>query len=246
MVLKLTVEDFKKYLLDFIEKSEIKEMDRLKLRLSDLGNEKNDYKSMPRKVSLGNIRSKGETAFQRGIFNSQNTLLDYGNTLKEVNWLDLEIPVVLNKNPRRPSLDLIGITSDDIPVICELKYHKSKSDHPIYGIVELLMYYYYILCNHELLDKYDIHHTGLKKFEWSFIANFESPKLLLVANKRYWNRWLNRIGEEIFSSQMKYFKDNLNVNIECFSTDDEDFEAQKGDCEKYIPVISSNRWLKVI
>jgi hypothetical protein len=246
MVSKSSLQDFKKYLLDFIDKSEIKELDKLKLRLSDLSNEKNDYKSVPGEASLGGISSKGETAFQRGIFNAQNVLLDYGKTVREIQWLDIEIPVVLNKNRRRPCVDLIGITSDEIPVICELKYHKSKSDHPIYGIVESLMYYYYIRCNYELLDKYDIHHTGLKKFEWSYIANFQSPKLLLVANKKYWDYWLNRVDKENFSRQVKCFCDKLNVNIECFSADDEDFEFQKGEYEKYTPVISSNRWMVVI
>ena len=243
MTSRITNAQFKGHIIDYIDKSDWKDLGKLKATLENRGYELTEHPTNPGPTSfiIGNTT---EAAFQRAIFNNQKVVLDNGEMKTEVQWLDFELPVVLNKNPRRLCLDLIGMTLDGVPVICELKFsNKSKSNHPIYGVIELLMYYYYIRCNHDVLD---VHHAGFKKFEWSYIANFESPKLLLVANKKYWDYWLNRIDKETFSSQIKYFWDKLNVNIECFSTDDEDFESQKGEYEKYTPVINSNRWMVVI
>lgn len=243
----ITKEKFKNHLFDFISNSKYKELEKLKEVLANTDNETDEYHSNPGKPSLTNIRATTEDAFQRAIFNKKETILDYGKGETEVvKWLDIELPVVLNKNPRRLCLDLIGAL-DGVPVICELKYaDKSYSDHPIYGIIELLVYYYYIHCNYEKLDKYDVHHhLVLNDFKWSVIAKNTSPKLFLAANKKYWTYWFKRENKNEFLKQVLELSEKLDVDINCFVTEDEDFRSQKGKNVKYTPKLTSNTWIKV-
>ncbi len=246
MISRITNEQFKGHIIDYIDNSDWNDLGKLKATLENEDNESIEHPTNPGTPSII-IKDITEKALQRAIFNCQKAVIDHGRTKTEVQWLDFELPVVLNKSSRRLCLDLIGMTSDDVPVICELKYsNSSKSNRPIYGVIELLMYYYYIRCNHDALDRHDVHHDGFKKFEWSFMANHESPKLLLVANKKYWNYWLNRMDKESLSRQIRSVCDKLKVNVECFSVDDEDFESQRGEFVEYTPVISSNKWIQVI
>jgi hypothetical protein len=243
----ITKEEFKNYLIDFISNSKYKELEKLKEVLVNTDNETVEYPSNPGKPSLENISATTEAAFQRAIFNEKETKLDYGKAEKEVvKWLEIELPVVLNKNSRRLCLDLIGAL-DGVPVICELKYsYKSNSDHPIYGIIELLVYYYYIHCNYEKLDKHDVHHhLVLNDFKWSVIVKNAFPKLLLVANEKYWNYWFNRENKNEFLKQVLELCKKLDVNINCFVAKDEDFHSQKGENEKYTPKLTSNTWTKL-
>jgi len=247
MASRIKNQNFKINLLDFIDKSDLKALCQLKATLEDTDNETNEYPSKPGEPSLKGIKDVTEKAFQRAVYNAQKIVIDYGESKKEiVQWWDFELPVVFNSKSRRPCLDLIGTTMDDIPVICELKYSdKSNSDHPIYGAVELIMYYYYILCNHKVLDKYDIHHKGLNKFKWSSIADITFPKLLLVANEKYWKYWLERIGKKSFMNQVLELCEILNVKIDCCVAKDEEFRLQKGENDEYTPIITSTTWVKV-
>lgn len=242
--------EFKAILLDFISNYNLNELDSLKKLLFDSSNENGDHPSTPGKPKLDNISSTGEKAFQRGVINASETYLDYKNSRgpKKVRWLDIELPVTLSENPRRPSIDLIGSISD-IPVLCELKYlESSPSNHPIYGVVELLIYYYFIQCNHEKLDKYKIHHQlASSDFKWSEIANSKSQKLLLVANSSYWKYWFDRSEKHDIILQVHKLEKSLNVNIDLFESDEENeyFIKQKGDKKTYKPLINNKIWHQI-
>jgi len=245
----VTKEEYKERLLMFISYCKSVSLDNLKDMLEDASNVKGDYESNPSKPTLNNIKSTGETAFQRAIFNNKEVVIDY-NGLKEndrIKWLDIELPVVLNKNPRRPCIDLIGAL-DGIPVICELKYaENSNSDHPIYGVVELLIYYYFIHCNYEKLDKYSVHHSlVLKDFKWSTIINNGFPKIMLTANTKYWNYWFGRENKAEFLKTVLNLAKMLDVNLACYEANDENFNEQKGDMEHYTPILTSNIWKRIV
>lgn len=244
----ITKEEFRAKLLEFISISNVNELSYLRNILEDEENVLGDHPSKPSMPNFDSIKSTGEKAFQRAIFNSKKSILDYQRSagLETVTWLDIELPVALNRNPRRKCIDIIG-SLDGIPVICELKYHeRSPSNHPIYGVVELLIYYYFIHCNYQKLDKYDVHHhLVLKDFKWEVIVKNGFPQLLLVANKKYWDYWFNRLNKNELAKQVFDLGVLLDANIHLFEAPNEDFIMQKGNKPSYKPELQSNVWTKI-
>jgi len=249
MTTKISKEDFKIKLIEFIASHNNNLLDALRKKLEDDINCSGDYSTKPGKPNLDNIKSTGETAFQRAIFNGEYSILNYGKEIgnKKVVWNDFELPVTLNTKSRRISIDLIGLINNK-PVLCELKYHgKSQSkDQPIYAIVELLMYYYFIQCNYKKLDKYNVHHDLLlKDFKWEIIVENSTSQLLVVANKKYWDYWFKKTSKKELLKQTLALSVDLNTNIHLFETQDEDYIKQKGIQETYKPTASSNIWTKI-
>ena len=210
---------------------------------------KSDYKTKPGKASM-EIRSVGETAFQRAIFLSRKSKIDF-NSKKDILWKDLELPVILTESPRRNCVDLIGNIGNQL-VICELKFMKktsSSSDSPWYAVLELLIYYYMILENCNKLDKGKVYHENIQgKFEWKGILS-PKPLLIVVANEEYWNCWLKK-QKNAYRSRLLGWLENLNKELrtEVFlvKTPDVDFEDQKGASGKaYLPEIETHIWKKI-
>lgn len=249
MASRISKEEFKKKLIDFITNQNNSSLDTLRKKLVDDDNCFKDYPTNPGKPNLDNIKSTGETAFQRGIFNGEYSILKYGKEIgnKKVVWNDIELPVTLNKNSRRISVDLIGFINDQ-PVLCELKYQKKSTskEPPIYAIVELLMYHYFIQCNFKKLDKHNVHHElFMKKFKWEEIVENEVSLLLVVANKKYWDYWFKKTSKKELLKQTLGLNVDFNLNINLFETQDEDYEKQKEKQEKYKPTVSSKIWTKI-
>ena len=124
-------------------KSQIKgEKQKRLLKSINMKKIKSNYKTKPGNASM-EIKSVGETAFQRAIFLSRKTKINF-NPKKDILWKDLELPVIFTKNSRRNCVDLIGNIGNQL-VICELKFMKeTSSDSPWYAVLELLIYYYII------------------------------------------------------------------------------------------------------
>jgi len=244
----ITKEEFKQKLIHLIDHQDINNLSVLKEILEDKSNITDDYPSSPTKPSLDKIKSTGEKAFQRAIFNGKYSMLDFKRgkvSAEKVTWIDIELPVVLNKNPRRRCIDLIG-SMDGVPVLCELKYkEKSPSDHPLYAIIEILMYRYLIHCNYEKLDKHEVHHNFYNNFRWEIIVKNRFPQILVVANKSYWDYWFNRISKDEFVQNAFELGSELDTNIHLFEAPDEDFINQKGNKESYKPTLTSNYWEKL-
>lgn len=244
----ITKEEFRIKLIKFIDQQDVKDLGEFKEILQDKKFCTEVHPSSPKKPNLDNIAATGERAYQRGIVNEKFTLLDdkKDTPLEKVTWLDLELPVVLGKSPRRMSIDLIG-SLDGIPVLCELKYNeRSNSDHPIYAIVELLTYRYFIQCNYEKLDEYDVHHhLVIEDFKWSVIAKNPFPKLIIAANKKYWDYWFTKMKKSDLVRQTFNLGCELDTNIHLFESVDEDYIKQKGNSSHYRPTISSNVWTKI-
>lgn len=204
---------------------------------------KKEYHTKPKEFSKKEISTTGETAYQRAIFLSEKTKL---NTIGEVVWNDLELPVVFNESPRRRCIDLVGTLNDKTSVLCELKFasKKSNSNSPIYAAIELLIYYYLILDNYEELDKKKVFHKNGKPFKWS---NFNhNPILIVGANDKYWTYWQKRYKKR--KNEIESWCRSLSslITIRFSSSPDFDFEEQKGTKEKYEPSVSDKReWTEV-
>jgi len=244
----ITKDEFRTKLLGFISQCDLSDLSYLREILEDEENILGDHPSKPSMPNLNSIKSTGEKAFQRAIINGKKTLLDNQRSsgVETVIWLDIELPVTLSASPRRICLDLLG-SLDGIPVLCELKYlESSPSNHPVYGVVELLIYYYFIHCNYQKLDKYGVHHhLILKDFKWEVIVNNGFPQLLLVANKAYWDYWFKRIDKNELVKQIFDLGMMLDTNIHLFEAPNEDFILQKGDKPSFKPKVQSNVWTKI-
>lgn len=204
-----------------------------------------EYPTKPGKVSLENIKSTGETAYQRAIFLSKKTTL---KPVGEIAWNDLELPVNFSSSRRRRCVDLIGTLNNETPVLCELKYSSaspiSNSNSPIYAVVELLIYYYLIKDNSEGLDREKVFHKyeQATSFKWSGFDN--NSIFIVVANEKYWNYWKKRYKKQ--EDEIDSWLKNLPIKVRFFSSDNLDFKEQKGTSEKYTPsVLGKTEWTEV-
>lgn len=220
-----------KEILEIIAKAEKlergKSIDKLKKIVK--GYKKEIYPTKPKKLSEKAL-STGETAYQRAIFSSKKTKLD---TMGKVVWNDLELPVVLNKNRRRPSVDLIGtLDSNNTLVLCELKFasEKNKSNSPMYAAIELLIYYYFIQDNKGELDNQKVLHKNEEviPFEWS---NFNENSIFIVcANKTYWDYWKKRYEKRKDETVSKFVESlSLLIKIHFFSSSESEKQTYKNE-----------------
>lgn len=203
---------------------------------------KEDYITEPGKLSL-DISDTGEKAYQRAIFISGKTQL---NTLGEIVWKDLELPVVFNKSSRRRCIDLVGAMSNGLSVLCELKFatQKSNSNSPVYAIIELLIYYYLIQENYESLDERKVYHKNeiVKPFKWKDLT--QHSVFIVAGNEKYWSYWQRR-----YEKKKNDLADWLRVfplRVHLFSSSNFDFKEQKGHQNKYRPSLADkSEWKEI-
>ena len=251
--------EFRDLLIHFIDSNvQIQGIEELRLILKNENLITDTKKSSPGTPETTEIKDTGEKAFQRSIFRHGKIILDYNEIMDydTVNWLDFEIPVTLGEFPRRNCVDLIGSTGDK-HVICELKFIKSnnsnssKSNHPLYGVIELLAYYYLIRCNYKKLDDSKVYHkfdNKINSYKWTSIANDKSPKLLLVANKSYWDYWFStrkNIDKKDILQSVEELSLKLGLNIYLFGALDVNFDSQKNGKKTYTPSITSETWIEI-
>lgn len=217
-----------------------KGIDTLRRIVQNYTKEKKEYHTKPRNFSDG-ISATGETAYQRAIFLSGKTIL---NTLSEVAWKDLELPVVFSESPRRRCVDLIGLSHNNASVLCELKFasETSKSNSPIYAAIELLLYYYLIKDNCTELDQKNVFRGDLRLFKWE---SFNLSSIFIVgANEYYWKHWQKRY--ETRKTEAESWLRNLPIAIRFFSSSDFNFKEQKGTQKQYTPsLIGKTEWTEI-
>jgi hypothetical protein len=204
--------------------------------------DKKQYHTKPGKLAVC-ISDTGEKAYQRAVFLSEKTQLQ---SLGEIVWNDLELPVVFNSSSRRKCIDLIGTIDNDASVLCELKFasQKSNSNSPLYAVIELLTYYYLIQENYEELDSGHVFHKNkiVKDFRWK---DFNHNSIFIVgANEKYWNYWQKRYESK--EDQMREWLNSIPLAIRFFSFVDLDFKEQKGILKKYKPSLAGKTaWTEV-
>ena len=204
--------------------------------------------SNPKIFKTDSIRSVGETAYQRAIYNGEFSELEDS----VIQWLDGEIPVDINNASRRKCLDLIGkqIETNKL-VLCELKYakeNKDKKDSPLYALIELLFYLDLIKKNSKNLP---IGHevTRVEKWEWSDINS--STILIIAGNKNYWTYWRNKktwFRDKIYTldNLKKTLKQLSDLDIRLYETENENFESQLNFKDSFRPVLENgNKWKRI-
>ncbi|MDP2335546.1 MAG: hypothetical protein Q8N05_03660 [Bacteroidota bacterium] len=184
------------------------------------------------------IADTSEKAYQRAILFGRSTILN-DKPNQQVHWYDIELPVVLNKNSRRPCIDLIGHDSRRF-VLCELKFGNNKSDSPIAAVRELLEYYRLIIINSKYLDQYKIHHKNsiCNEHTWNWASILENiPLILIAANEGYWKHWrkTTTIDYEDQLKQIKLWSNELGLDIALYETKDYDFKSQRNNKPSYWP-----------
>lgn len=149
------------------------------------------------------VTDVSEKAFQRALFRVDETIKG-GKTI--IKWLDYELPVVVNGNSRRDSLDMIGIYMNGRQkgtfVICEIKfaYGDYHSDCPSKAAKELQRYIDGIGDGSEL-ELNQVHH-GSAGFDWRKVP-LKYEKWIL-ANSAYWAYWLGHQNRWSFLEGIYY------------------------------------------
>jgi hypothetical protein len=117
-----------------------------------------------------------------------------------VTWLDIELPVIFGKSPRRRSLDLLGRDESNRLVLCELKYdkpdkalganRKPTTDNPFDALDEILRYHPHVIENASRLQECNIAHTNRRgDWNWKECEMPDNNVLVIAANQTYWDNW---------------------------------------------------------
>lgn len=186
------------------------------------------------------IGDTNEKAYQRAFFQKDNIQVD--NYL-EFTPLDMEIPVFRGENPRRPSLDMIGLSKESTLVLSELKIASGTS--PVWGIWELIKYAKSIIENRKHLSthsgfKFEDKSISIKSNYW--LDDTRLSHLLLAAPPDYWEKWrpyLERF-QQLGDSLVARYK--LNSVLQFVQYPEIDFLGQKGDKAKYWPKTEIVKW----
>jgi hypothetical protein len=194
------------------------------------------------------LKNKGETAYQRAIIAGKTPTSKMGDA-GEVKWLDIELPVVFGGNARRRCLDIIGSIKPKF-VLCELKYsNKSKSNNPVYALLELLIYYYHIQNNASALAKETIRHKGNARgaaWDWNDCANPKNVILAVAANKKYWDGWGNRNWHSHIAMPIAEIKKQLEfLDIKFYSTASISENSKKKENNRYEVAPLNPDWTEI-
>ncbi|MDP2947174.1 MAG: hypothetical protein Q8N88_03590 [Nanoarchaeota archaeon] len=109
----------------------------------------------------------------------------------------------------------------------------------------MLTYYCFIQFNADILDKYNVFHKNLKPFKWNAITYNGFPRLIVCANKSYWDAWFTKFDKAKLRNQVFEWGMHLDTNINLFQTEDFDFKLQK-TLGKYTPTIPNNSIWEII
>lgn len=244
------------FLIKTLEKYKERDSDisRIEKIISDTSKTIGEKKSHPNKPNLNKISSTGETSLQRAIFNGEKSKL--GDTNEEIKWLDLEVPIVLSANSRRNCIDLLGLSGNSL-VVTELKFGNSlKTDSPFYGILELAVYYYFLLENHKKLDKYKVYHKTKQleniDFSWEKYICEKNIKLIFAANSEYFKYWTEhrKISIDDLHYLTKEIENEFKVPCEIYKMEDENFIEQKNKSTsldgRYSPKLENDGpWIRI-
>lgn len=171
-----------------------------------------------------NIRDTSEKALQRCLLlqTINGNSPRFGSSI--INWIDLELPVILSNNGRRPSIDLVGRDENGTLVLCEVKFNNTI-DSPHDAECEILNYVAEILLHYKELDENEIHHSNMNhmEFRWEEIIE-KKPRVMIIADRGYWQRWQRKINKAKTAKQKskRALAGKMIVrdsSIECYSID---------------------------
>lgn len=172
------------------EESDIVGIGRLLMAVKTMGSSCATFpKEYAEMVSEKNV---GETAIQRALYASTAAIIMPNGNEETVEWLDMELPVVLASGGRKPCIDLIGqIGAQKALRLVELKYSRTPAsangNDPDYAIFEVLLYLAAVMSNHESLSEKKVGHSNAKltaHLDWRKLAL--TTEVIVVANESFW------------------------------------------------------------
>ena len=200
------------------------------------------------KIYSTEIAGTGENANQRAIIDSKTT--SFIN--HDIDWVDIEIPVIPGGKARRDCVDLIGLTKNEKKIVLvELK--DQGGDNPFDAAFQLIDYYINIQENYKELN---LHNNNKEYRNFGDMYDDRKPDnentiLVVAAPTTYWDEWSeSKINN--FLDLLKYFKETIheiNFNINFAKYPHEDFIKQKGNNKKYTPKVENNQnrnWESVV
>jgi len=194
------------------------------------------------------IRHTNEPAYQRAFFLASPTRLQGGDdTTTEINWLDLEVPVLVGNGKR---LDLIGKIKDKF-VIAELKCNPIAKDgsklgeSPLYAIFEGLDYA--LSAKEAAKNRITLRYHLSDKAPTNYWPDYEDCAYLIIgANTSYWEKrgegevcWKDHIDK--LKEVGEWIKNRCGYKILFVEFDDEDFLGQKDKKPLYRPQLLNNK-----
>ena len=173
---------------------------------------------------------------------------------ERIEWIDIELPVIITPCSRRPSIDLIGRDSKGALVLCEVKFN-NRNDSPHKAEMEILGYLAEIILHYEELDNNNIHHPNMthSTFNWGELINTK-PRVFIIANRGYWETWQRKYdkGMKENTDKSKVLANGMRIkdnSIECYSIDIDRYYFKylksKSKEETYNPVLNVFEWTKI-
>ncbi|HOW59806.1 MAG TPA: hypothetical protein PLO78_08815 [Candidatus Omnitrophota bacterium] len=192
------------------------------------------------------IKDQSEKALQRAVYLSSRSCLSSGKL--EIVWGDAEVPVsARGKSPRGSCFDLVG-NSGKWSILCELKAGRSN-DHPIFGALELLVYYAVLV---EQKDNRLVFHQNsiAKVLGWPSTNDWKKSILIVAGDEIYWNKWkgwkdrepgrscFRRLVERFSQQRPRFYKIKISAK--------DHFSKQKQNAKDYTPCLgTSDNWEEV-
>jgi hypothetical protein len=225
---------------------ESKKFDKLKAIVSEAGKNARSHKTKPGKHSPDvSVYTKGETAFQRALYNHSVGFIQLGKLL----WCDIELPVAFSQKSRRRCVDLVGHLENHGHFLCELKYAKSEksasSKDPDYAVLEALLYYGLVEKNQKELDNYKVWRDERNaQFYWADVA--KSRTIMVLANDSFWGKaQRNPAASERICELVNSIQSELKIGVLLCKTPDFDFKkGAANDPKRYCPQMpnGADKW----
>jgi hypothetical protein len=212
-------------------------------RLPTDGTEAKISKPGKRSLAIADIQEK---AYQRAYFVKKKICVVVDDKEKfDVEWLDIEVPVVQGGKARRLCLDMIGrVGGKNTFVIGELKGPHGTS--PFYAIKEVLSYACHVCDNHARLESHPAFHKDTEIIEVpSYWPEYEGEYLIVGAPSSYWGKWAEH-KRKIKAVGAKWLAESglQGHRLLMVEYPDEDFKSQREGPKKYVPCVlnGNDQW----
>jgi hypothetical protein len=180
-------------------------------------------------------RNHGETAFQRALFAAGTARLRLKNTVEDVKWNDIELPVVFSSTGRRRCIDLIGQSKSLGSFLCELKFtHRpagGAGNLPDYAILQAVLYFEAAQVNWQSLEAETFRHKDA--FKWEKVV--ASKTIMVLGNSRLWRRSQKGDNPKRIAALISRIKNELGLTILFCQIPDYPFKRVNAENGRYLP-----------
>lgn len=189
-------------------------------------------------VGNGPIKKRGDVTIEltekrlaRAIWNYKKLTLPEGRGY--IRLLDYEFPLrATGENKGIGEIDLLGLTDVGVLSVIELKYLKEgvgAGDSPLYALVQALRYSAIIEANlvfvKDAIDNKRVENAVEER--WGGKIKSDKPRILLIANKQWWNYWDERDRQkkkgkwkDLFFDLLVDIREELDIETECYAIND--------------------------